>query len=58
MRELEKEIELLEKRIGEIEEQFAGSFSDKDKMLELQREYNSVKDRLEQAENEWMEESE
>jgi len=48
----------LEKRIGEIEEQFAGSFSDKDKMLELQREYNSVKDRLEQAENEWMEESE
>ena len=58
LRELEKEIELLEKRIGEIEEQFAGSFSDKDKMLELQREYNSVKDRLEQAENEWMEESE
>ena len=58
LRELEKEIELLEKRIGEIEEQFAGSFSDKDKMLELQREYNSVKDRLEQAENEWMEASE
>lgn len=57
IRELEKNIEDLELRQAEIEELFTSpeAYSDTQKMLELQNEYNGVKATLEKTMEEWME---
>lgn len=57
IRELEKNIEDLELRQAEIEELFTspGIYSDTEKMLELQNEYNGVKEALDKTMEEWME---
>ncbi|MBR6766125.1 MAG: ABC-F family ATP-binding cassette domain-containing protein, partial [Clostridia bacterium] len=60
VRELEKEIELLENRIQELEELFAGGeiYSQQQKLLETQNEYNNIKEKLDKTMEEWMELSE
>ncbi len=60
IRELEKEIQLLEEKIKEIEELFAGGeiYSDQQKMLKTQNEYNTIKEKLDKTMEEWMELSE
>jgi ATP-binding cassette subfamily F protein 3 len=60
VRELEREIELLENRIQELEELFAGGeiYSQQQKLLETQNEYNNIKEKLDKTMEEWMELSE
>jgi ATP-binding cassette subfamily F protein 3 len=60
IRELEKEIQLFEEKIKEIEELFAGGeiYSDQQKMLKTQNEYNTIKEKLDKTMEEWMELSE
>ena len=57
IRELEGQIERLETRQAEIEEAFTDPsvYSDTQKMLELQNEYNSLKENLDNTMEEWME---
>lgn len=60
IRELEKEIEDLEAQIKNAEDAFAlpEIYSDRDKMLKMQEEYEQAKRKLDQVTEEWMEISE
>lgn len=57
IRELEKEIELLESKQSEFEELFTKPeiYSDTEKMLKIQAEYNETKELLDKTMEEWME---
>ncbi len=60
VRELEKEIESLEAQIKSAEEAFAlpEIYSDRDRMLKMQEEYEQAKRKLDEVTEEWMEISE
>ncbi len=57
IRELEKEIESLEQKQAEYEEMFTKPeiYSDTEKMLRIQNEYNTIKETLDKTMEEWME---
>ena len=57
IRELEKEIETLELKQAEYEELFTKPeiYSDTEKMLKIQAEYNEIKEKLDNTMEEWME---
>lgn len=60
IRELEKDMQKIEQRIKELEDIFASGeiYSDQQKLLKTQNEYNNIKEQLDKLMEEWMELSE